>query len=272
MGRVSTKRRPEPDVSGRLQVNHRTKQVLSLDEDEADLVKSLARDSSQWATPENADLLEELTAGNFLSGAEPAVASRAVTVSLSHFDVPVGGRPEIPSRGLYERSGRHLFHPVAVARQVLLGLSGLLALLSVSSEHRSLHLLPRHATGTHPARPRRRRRRRARNRPRPGRRSVMAERLSAMGFELLFGAPSVLRGERRCAPPHPQSSASCRRWRETPSAERLVVSVLVAVWSSSDLLLAPLLWRFVVLTASYHRIESPALWCARAGVGCSSPI
>ena len=50
-------------------MNHRTKQVLSLDEDEADLVKSLARDSSQWATPENADLLEELMAGNF--SAEP---------------------------------------------------------------------------------------------------------------------------------------------------------------------------------------------------------
>jgi hypothetical protein len=134
----------EPCRGGRsyqLLVNHRTQQAISLTAGEADLCHQL----QAGAGPEESDpavgaFVQELTEEGFLAGRPPpAGPGRQVTASAAALDVHWNGADRLV-RAAHTHGGRHLFHPVAVAAQVILAAAGLVAVVAAIRSHQAVHL------------------------------------------------------------------------------------------------------------------------------------
>ena len=231
----------------RLLVNHRTHMALSLDAEEAEVIRALGTESLVAEDPMHSDLLVELNEGGFLAGDEPELCRRGIRVSLSDFDVRWHGADGFV-QALYRRGARCLFHPIAVVAQIVLGLLGAAAVCVAIFSHAGLHLrvqpaqvpiilgLTVVAVAIHETA-----------------HALVVIRygrsVDAMGFRLLLGAPSfyvesvdalLLTRRQRLI----QAAAG-------PWAEWLVVSV-IALWllHSPDLLISPLLRRFIILNTA----------------------
>jgi hypothetical protein len=231
----------------RLLVNHRTHMALSLDAEEAEVIRALETESLVAEDPIHSDLLVELSEGGFLAGDEPELCRRGIRVSLTDFDVRWHGADGFV-QALYRRGARCLFHPIAVVAQIALGLLGAFAVGVAVFSHAGLHLrvqpaqvpiilgLTVVAVAIHETA-----------------HALVVIRygrsVDAMGFRLLLGAPSfyaesvdalLLTRRQRLI----QAAAG-------PWAEWLVVSV-IALWllHSPDLLISPLLRRFIILNTA----------------------
>ena len=232
----------------RLLVNHATNTVLSLDDAEASIIRSIRRDGFVSEDQNNAELLEELREGGFLAGGgQPQARRQGLRLSLSDFDLRWDGADRFV-HALYRRGARHLFHPVAVVAQIVLGLLGAFAVGAAIFNHGGVHLRVQPAQV-----------------PIILALSVVAvaihetahalvvirhgRSVDAMGFRLLLGAPSfyvesvdalLLTRRQRLI----QAGAG-------PWAEWLVVSVVALfLLRSPALLVAPLLRRFIILNSA----------------------
>jgi hypothetical protein len=127
--------------SYQLLVNHRTQQAIGLTDAEADLCRQLRA----GARPEESDpaagaFLRELAAEGFLAGhPPPARPGRRVTASAAALDVHWNGADRLV-RAVHNHGGRHLFHPVAVAAQVVLAVAGLVAVAVAIGSRQAVHL------------------------------------------------------------------------------------------------------------------------------------
>ncbi len=241
----------EPCRNGRtrrLLVNHATNTVLSLDDAEASLIRSMHREDFVPDDQNNAELLAELGEGGFLAdGGQPQARRQGLRLSLSDFDLRWDGADRFV-HALYRRGARHLFHPVAVVAQIVLGLLGALAVGAAIFNHGGVHLrvqpaqvpiilgLSVVAVAIHETA-----------------HALVVIRhgrsVDAMGFRLLLGAPSfyvesvdalLLTRRQRLI----QAAAG-------PWAEWLVVSVVALfLLRSPALLMAPLLRRFIILNSA----------------------
>jgi len=108
----------------RLLVNHRTGQAMELSTAEAAICDGRAAGHG----PDAAVFVEQLAEGGFLAASPPPPGRPGrVTVSLSRLDLCWHGAGRLV-QAAYARGARHLFHPAAIAGQVLLALAGLAAL------------------------------------------------------------------------------------------------------------------------------------------------
>jgi hypothetical protein len=232
----------------RLLVNHRTQTVLSLDKAEASLIRSMSGEDFTSEDPRHAELLAELADDGFFVGErQPEARRQGVRLSLSDTDLRWDGADRFV-KALYRRGARHLFHPIAVVAQIALGFLGALAVGAAIFNHGGVHLRVQPAQV-----------------PIILALSVVAvaihetahalvvirhgRSVDAMGFRLLLGAPSfyvesvdalLLTRRQRLI----QATAG-------PWAEWLVVSVIALwLWRSPDLLIAPLLRRFIILNSA----------------------
>jgi hypothetical protein len=120
----------------RLLVNHRTGQAMELSSAEAAICDGLAAGNG----PDAATFLEQLREGGFLAASPPAPARPdRLTVSLSRLDLRWNGAGRLV-QAAYTRGARHLFHPAALAGQVLLALAGLAALAAALLSHQRFQL------------------------------------------------------------------------------------------------------------------------------------
>ena len=134
----------EPCRGGRsyqLLVNHRTQQAIGLTAAEADLCRRLQ--AGRW--PDQSDpaaeaFLRELAGEGFLaSNPPPARPGRRLTASAATLDVDWNGADRLV-RAAHDHGGRHLFHPLAVAAQVILAVAGLAAVAAAIGSHQTVHL------------------------------------------------------------------------------------------------------------------------------------
>ncbi len=125
----------------RLLVNHRTQQAIDLSAAEADICRQLsAGEHVDTADPPAGAFLRELRDEGFLaSNPPPAELGCRVTASLSAMDVHWRGADRLV-RAIHDRGARHLFHPVAVAAQVVLAVAGLVALAAVICSRQAFQL------------------------------------------------------------------------------------------------------------------------------------
>ena len=241
----------EPCRNGRMRrllVNHATNTVLSLDEAEASLIRSMRRKGFVSGDPNHAELLAELGEGGFLAGdGQPQPRRQGLRLSLSDFDLRWDGADRFV-HALYRRGARHLFHPLAVVAQIVLGLLGALAVGAALFNHGGVHLrvqpaqvpiilgLSVVAVAIHETA-----------------HALVVIRhgrsVDAMGFRLLLGAPSFYVES-------VDALLLTRRQRliqavAGPWAEWLVVSVVALfLLRSPALLMAPLLRRFIILNSA----------------------
>ena len=134
----------EPCRGGRgyqLLVNHRTQQAIGLTDAEADLCHQLqAGARPEESNPAAGAFLRELAAEGFLAGhPPPARPGRRVTASAAALDVHWNGADRLV-RAAHHHGGRHLFHPAAVAAQVVLAVAGLVAVAAAIGSHQAVHL------------------------------------------------------------------------------------------------------------------------------------
>ncbi len=154
----------------RLLVNHRTGQAIGLTGAEADLCRRLQAGAHLEEPGQAASaFLQELAEEGFLaSNPPPAQPGRSITASAAALDVHWNGAGRLV-RAAHDRGARHLFHPLAVAAQILLAAAGLVAVAAAFA------LPPGRAPAGPPGpdprrdRPGPGRRRGPRVRPRPGR-------------------------------------------------------------------------------------------------------
>jgi hypothetical protein len=134
----------EPCRGGRsyqLLVNHRTQRAIGLTDAEADLCRQL----QSGARPAESDpaagaFLRELAEEGFLaSHPPPAQPGRRITASAAALDVHWNGADRLV-RAAHDHGGRHLFHPVAVAAQVILAVAGLVAVAAAIGSRQAVHL------------------------------------------------------------------------------------------------------------------------------------
>jgi hypothetical protein len=134
----------EPCRGGRgyqLLVNHRTQQAIGLTDAEADLCHQLqAGARPEESNPAAGAFLRELAAEGFLAGhPPPARPGRRVTASAAALDVHWNGADRLV-RAAHHHGGRYLFHPAAVAAQVVLAVAGLVAVAAAIGSHQAVHL------------------------------------------------------------------------------------------------------------------------------------
>jgi hypothetical protein len=124
----------EPCRSGRtyqILVNHRTHVAVDLTAAEAGICQQLGTGGRADTTdPAISAFLSELREEGFLAATPPpANPGRRLTASLAALDVHWSGADRLV-RAAHDRGARHLFHPAAVAAQVMLALAGLAALIA----------------------------------------------------------------------------------------------------------------------------------------------
>jgi hypothetical protein len=114
--------------SYQLLVNHCTKQAIDLTASESDLCRQLHSGSSpDQSDPAVRAFLQELTEHGFLaSNPPPAGPGRQFTGSAAALDVRWNGAGRLV-RAVHKRGARYLFHPAAVAAQIILAVAGLVA-------------------------------------------------------------------------------------------------------------------------------------------------
>src|SRR5262245_22206164 len=134
----------EPCRGGRsyqLLANHRTRQAINLTAAEADLCHQLQ--AGHWpGQPDPAihAFIQELASEGFLaSNPPPTRPSRRVTASAAALDVHWHGADRLV-RAAYRRGARHLFHPAAVAAQIILAVAGLAAVAAAIGSHQAWRL------------------------------------------------------------------------------------------------------------------------------------
>ena len=134
----------EPCRGGRsyqLLVNHRTHQAIGLTAAEADLCRRLQ--AGRW--PDQSDpaaeaFLRELAGEGFLaSNPPPARPGRRLTASAATLDVAWNGADRLV-RAAHDHGGRHLFHPLAIAAQIILAAAGLAAVAAAIGSPQTVHL------------------------------------------------------------------------------------------------------------------------------------
>jgi hypothetical protein len=134
----------EPCRGGRsyqLLVNHRTGQAIGLTAAEADLCRRLlaGRQPGQL-DPAAETFLRELAGEGFLaSNPPPARPGRRLTASAAALEVAWNGADRLV-RTAHDHGGRHLFHPLAVAAQIILAAAGVAALAATICSHQAVHL------------------------------------------------------------------------------------------------------------------------------------
>jgi hypothetical protein len=124
----------------RLLLNHRTHQVITLTDAEADSWRELAA----GRRPGNAAFVQELRDLGFLTDSPPAPqARRSLRLSLTRLDLSWTGAGRLV-RSVHERGARHVFHPAAVAAQIIVALAGLAAVAAAvfSGQHFQLRVHP----------------------------------------------------------------------------------------------------------------------------------
>jgi hypothetical protein len=139
----------EPCRGGRsyqLLVNHRTQQAIALTDAEAGICHQLRAGARlEESDPVAGTFLQELAEEGFLAGSPPpARPGRQVTASAAALDVHWNGADRLV-RAAHNHGGRHLFHPVAVAAQVVLAVAGLVAVAVAMGSHQAVHLRVRPA-------------------------------------------------------------------------------------------------------------------------------
>jgi hypothetical protein len=236
----------------RLLVNHHTNRALTLDDHEAELCRHLISGTPTSHQRGRSALLSELEREGFLAhrphGERATIAPRrGIRLSLATLDLRWNGADRLV-QAAYRWGGRHLFRPLAVFTQVALAASGAAALAAILLSDRGLHLrvqpaqvpiilaLTVLAVAVHEL----------------AHALVVVHhrrRIDAMGLRLLLGTPAfyvesvdalLLERRQRII----QAAAG-------PWAEWLVVSASALIlWRSPDLVLAPLLRRFVILNAA----------------------
>ena len=134
----------EPCRGGRsyqLLVNHRTQQAIGLTAAEADLCRRLQ--AGRWpdqSDPAAETFLRELAGEGFLaSNPPPARPGRRLTASAATLDVAWNGADRLV-RAAHDHGGRHLFHPLAVAAQIILAAAGLAAVAAAIGSPQTVHL------------------------------------------------------------------------------------------------------------------------------------
>jgi hypothetical protein len=124
----------------RLLVNHRTHQAMELTGSEAAICAGLTAGGGLPDNPDTATFLEQLREGGFLASSPPAPSRpNRLTVSLTRLDLCWNGAGRLV-QAAYTRGARHLFHPAAVAGQVLVALAGLAALAAALLSHQRFQL------------------------------------------------------------------------------------------------------------------------------------
>jgi hypothetical protein len=134
----------EPCRGGRcyqLLVNHRTGQAFNLTAAEADLCHQLqAGHGPGQPDPAAEAFLQELASEGFLaSHPPPAQPGRRVTASAAALDVHWHGADRLV-RAAYHHGARYLFHPAAVAAQIILAVAGLAAVAAAIGSHQAWRL------------------------------------------------------------------------------------------------------------------------------------
>jgi hypothetical protein len=134
----------EPCRGGRsyqLLVNHRTRQAIALTDAEAGICRQLqAGTRPEESDPAAGAFLRDLAEEGFLAGhPPPARPGRRVTASAAALDVHWNGAGRLV-RAAHDHGGRHLFHPVAVAAQVILAVAGLVAVAAEVGSGQAVHL------------------------------------------------------------------------------------------------------------------------------------
>jgi hypothetical protein len=134
----------EPCRGGRsyqLLVNHRTQQAINLTAAEAGICHQLQ--AGHWPGqpgPAIRAFLHELAEGGFLaSNPPPAQPGRRVTASAAALDVHWHGTDRLV-RAAYRRGARYLFHPAAVAAQIIVAVAGLAAVAAATVSHQAWRL------------------------------------------------------------------------------------------------------------------------------------
>ena len=134
----------EPCRGGRsyqLLVNHRTRQAIALTDAEAGICRQLQAGARPAESgPVAGAFLRELAEEGFLAGhPPPARPGRRVTASAAALDVHWNGAGRLV-RAAHDHGGRHLFHPAAVAAQVILAVAGLVAVAAAIGSGQAVHL------------------------------------------------------------------------------------------------------------------------------------
>ena len=206
----------EPCRGGRsyqLLVNHRTQQAIGLTDAEAGICRQLqAGTRPEESDPAAGAFLRDLAEEGFLaSHPPPAQPGRRVTASAAALDVHWNGADRLV-RAAHDHGGRHLFHPVAVAAQVILAVAG------PGGGGRRDRLPPGRSPARPPCadpgrdRPEPGRHRGARVRPRPGRGPLPAPG-GRRRDPAAPGHPRLLRPGHRRAAAHPPAAPHPGRGR-----------------------------------------------------------
>jgi hypothetical protein len=132
--------------SYQLLVNHHTQQAIGLTDAEAGICRQLrAGARPPESDPVAGAFLRDLAEEGFLaSHPPPAQPSRRITASAAALDVHWNGADRLV-RAAHDHGGRRLFHPVAVAAQVILAVAGLVAVVVAIRSHQAVHLRVRPA-------------------------------------------------------------------------------------------------------------------------------
>jgi hypothetical protein len=137
----------EPCRGGRtwqVLVNHRTSQVIELTGTEAQLCRKLNAGQALAASPATTAFVAELREQGFLASDPPSPKpGRTVQLSAARLELRWSGAGRLVSAA-YRHGARYLFHPAALAAQVLLAVTGMaaLAVTLTSRQHFVLRVHP----------------------------------------------------------------------------------------------------------------------------------
>jgi hypothetical protein len=127
----------------RLLINHRTAQLIELSAAEAEICAHLDAGLPPGDGDAAAGFVAELREEGFLASDPPPLPRPTVRFSGARLDLRWTGAGRLVTAA-YRRGARHLFHPAALAVQVVLALAGLAAVLAAvtSGQHFALRVSP----------------------------------------------------------------------------------------------------------------------------------